>query len=475
MRRFIGVLLLAVAIVATAQPPVSAATGAPRVFIIDGHGWGHGRGMGQYGARALAAAGTPWIRILPKYYSSIRIAKTPPRQRIRVLLTHGKGVVVKGDLRAVVSTVGKPIVVTKRVAMYFWIARAGNATVIQAATSASGPWHKVRAVPPRTVRITGVKAVGIVRGSTTRWYRAAIDLVPTGRGMDVINNIDLEHYVAEVVPREMPAWWPIEALKAQAVAARTYALRVASVARANHWNHDICATTACQVFGGYAWTRNGAYQILESPRANRAAFATARYFMTYKGRAILAEYSSSTGGYTTSGGVPYLAPRPDPWDASAPLHDWTETVSAAEVHAAWPTVGAVKDVRVVTRDGRGDFGGRALRVQITGSRHSIRVSASSFVAAFGLPSDWFRLRAPATPRRTVFKFTFDMGEGTHNGAVPYLQQRLHAAGFFPKGIRYSPYFGPITQSALQGYQRAHHISATGFLGPITRARLNSTK
>ena len=473
MRRFIAIIMLAVAITATALLPASAATGAPRVFIVDGHGWGHGRGMGQYGARALAAAGTPWNLILPKYYSDIRLAKTAPRQRMRVLLTHGKGVVVKGDLRAVVSTVGRPIAVTKRVAMYFWIARAGNATVIQVARSRSGPWHKVRTVPPRTVTITGMKAAGIVEGSTTRWYRGTIELVPSGRGLDVIDTVDLDHYVAEVIPREMPAWWPIEALKAQAVAARTYALRVAAVARAIHRNHDICATTACQVFGGYAWTKNGTYQILESRSTNTAAFATARYIMTYKGRAILAEYSSSTGGYTTSGGVPYLAPRPDPWDASAPLHDWTETISAAEVHAAWPSVGAVRDVRVIARDGRGDFGGRALRVQITGSRHTIRVSAASFVATFGLPSDWFRLRGTAAPR-TAMKFTFDMGEGTHNGAVPYLQQRLHKAGYFPKGIRYSTYFGPITQSALQAYQRANHISATGYLGPKTRARLNAT-
>ena len=63
----------------------------------------------------------------------------------------------------------------------------------------------------------------------------------------------------------------IEALKAQAVAARTYALRVEAVARANHRDHDICATTACQVFGGYAWTRHGTYQILEGRSTNAAA------------------------------------------------------------------------------------------------------------------------------------------------------------------------------------------------------------
>jgi hypothetical protein len=171
--------------------------------------------------------------------------------------------------------------------------------------------------------------------------------------------------------------------------------------------------------------------------------------------------------------VPYLAPRPDPWDAGAPLHSWTETVSAADISAVWPRVGAVRDVRVTSRDGRGDFGGRALRLVIFGSRGAIYVSGSSFEAAFGLPSDWFRLRS-MTPDAN-FKFTFDMGKGTHNIAVQYLQQRLRAAGYFPKSTPFSTYFGPITQSALQAYQRANRISATGYLGPATRARLNATK
>ena len=428
--------------------------------------------MGQYGARALAEAGTPWYRILPKYYTDIHYAKTARGQRIRVLLSHAKSVVVKGGSRALIVTGGKTVAWTKRGGVYFWIGRAGNATVIEVASSPTGPWQKVRTVAPRTVRVYGAPAAGVIRGSTIRWYRGSIDLVPSGRGLDVINNVDLERYVAEVVPREMPAWWPLNALKSQAVAARTYALRVAAVARANHRDHDICASTACQVFGGYAWTKDGQYQVLESHSSNTAAWSTAGYIMTYHGKPILAEYSSSTGGYTTSGGVPYLAPRPDPWDAGSPMHTWTQTVGAADIQAVWPSVGAVRDVRVISRDGRGDFGGRALRLVIFGSRGSIHVSATSFEAVFGLPSDWFRLSQMSANSR--YRFTFDMGKGTHNIAVQYLQERLRAAGYFPSGVSFTTYFGPITQSALQAYQRANHISATGYLGPATRARLNAT-
>jgi stage II sporulation protein D len=470
MRRIIAITMLAVAINATAQLPASASAGAPRVFIVQGHGWGHGRGMGQYGARALAEAGTQWYRILPKYYTGIHFAKTERGQRMRVLLFRGKSVVVKGDSRALIVTGGKKIAGTKRGAVYFWIGRAGNSMVIEVASSPTGPWHKLRVVAPRTVRITGARAAGVVSGSTIRWYRGSIDLVPSGRRIDVINNIDLERYVAEVVPREMPAWWPMNALKSQAVAARTYALRVAAVARANHRDHDICASTACQVFGGYAWTKNGQYQVLESHSSNIAAWSTVGYIMTYRGKPILAEYSSSTGGYTTSGGLPYLAPRPDPWDGAAPLHSWSQTISASQIQAQWPSVGSVIGVGSVKRDGRGDFGGRALSLVIYGSRGSLRVSATSFQYAFGLPSDWFRLLATGGK----FSFTFDIAPGTTNAAVHFLQERLRAAGFFPKTAAMSNYFGPITKAALQRYQRANHISATGYLGPRTRARLNAS-
>jgi SpoIID/LytB domain protein len=215
------------------------------------------------------------------------------------------------------------------------------------------------------------------------------------------------------------------------------------------------------------------YQVLEAASARAAAMSTAGYIMTYNGKPILAEYSSSTGGYTTSGGLPYLLPRPDPWDAGAPLHDWTQSVSAWEIQQVWPAVGAVRDVRVIRRDGRGDFGGRALRLAIIGSRGTLDVSGSSFEAVFGLPSDWFRFRA-APPASKHYRFTFDMGKGTQNIAVMYLQQRLRARGFFPSSTPFTTYFGPITQAALERYQRANHIAATGFLGPVTRARLNAT-
>jgi SpoIID/LytB domain protein len=408
---------------------------------------------------------------LPRYYTGIHFERLRGAQRIRVLLQHSRGVIVKGDSHALITSAShKVIAATRRGRVYFWIQRSGAATVVNVATSPRAPWRRVGSVTTTLIRVAGARSVGIVGPGSTRWYRGVIDLVPSGRGLDVIDNLPLESYVSEVVPREMPASWPGNALKAQAVAVRTYALRVSQVARARHKNHDICATTACQVFGGYARMINGSLQGLESRSSNNATWSTAGWIMTWRGKPILAEYSSSTGGYTTSGGVPYLSPRPDPWDLASPFHSWSEAIDLAQVQANWPAVGSVRSVRVVARDGRGDFGGRALSLLISGSRGSMRVSAPDFQYTFGLPSDWFRLLASSRQ----YRFTFNMSYGDHNAAVRFLQERLRSIGVYPKTAPLSNYFGPITRASLERYQRAQHINPTGFLGPRTRARLNAT-
>src|SRR5437879_12085976 len=137
MRRFIAFSSLAVVAAASVQIPVPAFAGPPRVLIVDGHGWGHGRGMGQYGARALAAAGTGWYRILPRYYTGIHLERRSSSERIRVLLQHSRSVVFKGDSRTSIVSARKMIASTTRGAVYFWIGRSGSAAVLKVARSAN--------------------------------------------------------------------------------------------------------------------------------------------------------------------------------------------------------------------------------------------------------------------------------------------------------------------------------------------------
>ncbi|HEX9968792.1 MAG TPA: SpoIID/LytB domain-containing protein [Acidimicrobiales bacterium] len=162
-------------------------------------------------------------------------------------------------------------------------------------------------------------------------YRGALDLVPAGAaGVGVVNELGLDDYLKGLA--EVPGSWPVEALKAQAVAARTYALYgrarpVATAARA--LGADICATDACQVYAGLAKEQSPAGAAWAA-----AVEATAGRVLLYRNEPILAKYSSSNGGRTVPGGKPYLRAAPDPDDARSPLHRWRSTLPAADVVAA---------------------------------------------------------------------------------------------------------------------------------------------
>ena len=123
-----------------------------------------------------------------------------------------------------------------------------------------------------------------------RPYRGLIEVVSTAGGqLRVINEVNLELYLRGVVPEELgPAVWPEpEALKAQAVAARTYLL--ANLGQYAARGYDICDTPRCQVYGGAA---------SEHPMTDRAVRETAGRILVYRGRPINAMYTSTCGGHT---------------------------------------------------------------------------------------------------------------------------------------------------------------------------------
>jgi len=143
-------------------------------------------------------------------------------------------------------------------------------------------------------------------GRPDRPYRGSMEILPRTDGLTVVNVVDAEPYLYGVVSSEMSPNYPAEALKAQAVAARTYALK--NVGRLAAQGFDLDDTAACQVYGGY---------FSEDPRATAAVDGTAAMVLTYDGRLIDAVYSSTCGGYTESAeeawarAVPYLASVPD--------------------------------------------------------------------------------------------------------------------------------------------------------------------
>jgi peptidoglycan hydrolase-like amidase len=151
-------------------------------------------------------------------------------------------------------------------------------------------------------------------------YRGALDVRSSGGGLATINEVGLEDYVRGIA--EVPPNWPPEALKAQAIAARTYALhQVASTVSTpfRAVGANICATDGCQVYAGMAKERQGGGW-------SAAVVATAGQAVLSNGAPIFAEYSSSNGGRTVAGSYPYLRSVADPDDAASPLHHWHYTM-----------------------------------------------------------------------------------------------------------------------------------------------------
>lgn len=194
---------------------------------------------------------------------------------------------------------------------------------------------------------------------------------PAGDGMVVIAEMDMQEYVEGIA--EMPGRWPLEALKAQAVASRTYAWY--QLARGTYEDrglgYDICATTACQVFEGRS--------VVETPLAGdrwaRAVEETAGEVLLYEDAPILARYFSTSGGRTrnnedifpSSGSFPYLQGIEDPDDEVSPLHEWEATFTRTQFDdllSRGETLSAVVPIADVEVEQEG--GGVPDRVVVTG-------------------------------------------------------------------------------------------------------------
>ncbi|WP_409973267.1 SpoIID/LytB domain-containing protein [Bacillus sp. Bva_UNVM-123] len=161
-------------------------------------------------------------------------------------------------------------------------------------------------------------SVSLVRSSNGVTYRGSFFLKPNGSQIEVINFLDIEEYLKGVIPSEMPASFPKEALKAQAIASRSYATRYMVLA----------STTASQVYRGYS---------AEDSRTNAAIKETEGILVKYNGRPIDAVFFSTSGGRTANvsdvwnskqSDFPYLVSVDDPYEKS-PYSNWSETFPAA--------------------------------------------------------------------------------------------------------------------------------------------------
>jgi stage II sporulation protein D len=408
--------------------PVGHATqpSSPTVFVA-GHGWGHGIGLAQYGAYGYALHGWKYDKIVAHYYPGTTLGPAPLK-KVRVLLVQGKK-------RAVVSSIS-PFVVRDG---------SGKLHNLPAGPQTFGPGLKLKvvaqqsatALPGPLVFLPG--ADPLVLGS--RAYRGTLRVKTVGSALQVVNIVGLEPYLWGVVPSEMPDRWPAEALEAQAVVARTYAL-----SHLQKGDFDLYPDTRSQVYGGIA---------AESPSASDAVNLTAGRVVLYQGKLADTFFFSSSGGRTadvqdvwpSSEAVPYLVSVPDPYDTLSPYHDWgplrfTAGALARKLHVPGRLVDLHADVAP---------SGRVRTLTLVGANGEQTLSGSVVRRVLGLRSTWFQigmlgLTQPSAPvvygsqaslaglARGLDKLTLE--------ARPYGGQWSLLASLAPKSGQVSPRVAP---------------------------------
>ncbi len=219
-----------------------------------------------------------------------------------------------------------------------------------------------------------------------RPYRGELEVFARDGLITVVNVLPLEEYLLGVVPSEMPFSFPMEALKAQAVAARTYALHTQAAGAYSALGYDLVPTTACQVYGGVR---------AEQETTTEAVRSTAGEVATYGGALIGAYFHSTSGGHTESveyvwgSASPYLKGVPD-YDQDSPHFSWIAVFEAAKLAAslrqAGYDVGDVWSIEGVAPQGPG---GRYLERRLTGSAGEARLRSETLRAVLGLRSAWF--------------------------------------------------------------------------------------
>jgi stage II sporulation protein D len=379
---------------------------------VRGHGWGHGIGMGQYGALGGARAGKTWREVVAHYYRGTTVGSVgSPVIRVRVaslgttvqaLPSPGLRVTWDFSTSSVLPTTRDGATVTRwRLRPATKIAGTDTRFLLEYLVSGSSTWrlHTTGSVVRRGAFLNPDSGtVTTLRGTTQVVYRGQVRGVLVGaagaESLVPVVALPLEQYLRSVVPAEMPSSWPSTALSAQAVAARTYAEYHRRYAPLSATWYDVYDDTRSQVFPG---TRVGGV-VKEFTSTTAAVQATAGLALFAGDRLALTMFSSSTGGYTADGGRSYLTPVPDPWDAVTgnANHSWEVAVPITRIESAYPSVGRLTGLRITSRNGRGALGGRVVGMTVVGSAGSVATTGSRFRSAIGLKSDWFTPRGAAS-------------------------------------------------------------------------------
>ena len=216
-----------------------------------------------------------------------------------------------------------------------------------------------------------------------RGYRGRLQLLVGGSAVRAINHVPLEAYLPSVVGSEMPASWPQAALRAQAVAARTYALRQRKPAAP----FDVSATVSSQVYKGVD---------AETPSTREAVASTRGQVLLYGSSLANAVFHSSAGGSTENSGdlwsqqLPYLVSVPD-FDQHSPVHAWEQRLEPEQLQKAFGEIGGAQRIEVLATTGSG----RVRQARVIGPAGTLVLTGAQLRSRLGLKSTLVRFEVLA--------------------------------------------------------------------------------
>ncbi|HWD63970.1 MAG TPA: SpoIID/LytB domain-containing protein [Solirubrobacteraceae bacterium] len=334
-------------------------------FYIRGGGDGHGIGLSQYGTLGYAQHGWTYQRILSHYYQGTALGSVTSSDIIRVLLKDGS-------------------------AQFSGANQAGSKTLKPGTTyTVSVSSGKLKLSAPGTKSSTfsaplTVSGSGPLALAGVGEYRGDLVFRPDGSGgAQTVNALDIDDYVRGVVSAEVPSSWPAQALRAQAVAARTYALTAGSAGS----TFDVYSDTRSQMYEGIA---------AETSATNAAVSATRGKVVTYHGAPVVTYFSSSSGGHTESiqnvwlgsSAEPWLRGVSDPYDGASgnPNHRWSYNLSVGT--ASRKLSGDVKGSLVGIRVLKHGVSPRIVEASVVGTKGSTNVTGPALQQDFGLMSTY---------------------------------------------------------------------------------------
>ena len=378
MPRGTRTILLAALFVALAVPVSASAlvrsggvhkAAKARVWVVNGAGFGHGVGMSQYGAYGYANHGFKYDQILTHYYTGTTIGTTADSS-VRVLLRDGARSI---SFRGAGSACGAGLKPGKG----YVAKRKGPGVVLQS--------KKGRRIARCGAAMTAAGAPAVtLAGKGT--YRGSLEVRASGSSLQAINVVEIEDYVRGVVSKESPASWPLEALKAQAVAARSYGLSTGI----RGGSFDLYDDTRSQAYGGVA---------AETAKTDQAVSSTRLQVVLYAGEVAQTFFFSTSGGHTENNensslgfgqpAIPYLRGVDDPFeaDAGSPYEHWKRKFSIARMNSALHSIGLRGKLKNIAVTQRG-VSPRIVRANLIGTGGTTSVNGPQLRTALGLPDTW---------------------------------------------------------------------------------------